>query len=151
MSGGQLGNEQLGSLILGGEPLVADCSIEQGIWRLLTDNIETPIYRRRPQSAELPCITYEVTRVEYDNWLTGKAGLARATFEFSIWSRDYDDLAEIGLSIRNVLDAFSGMAKTRVVLTALHQAEHDEIEAPDDATAKCVYCRVQEYEVLYLE
>ena len=144
-------NNEFGDIELGGEPLNEWYSIEQAISRLIKDSLATPLYRRRPQNAALPCVCYEIKESTYEKYLNGSESIAKITFEYSIFSQAYDDLASIGKALRNILDTFSGLAKNRKILQILHNSEHDEIETPDDAGQKSNYIRVQEYEVTYLE
>lgn len=125
-------------------------SIEQAITKLVSDFISVPFWRFKPQDDTLPVVVYELVRSEYDNYLVGKAGLAHSSIEFKIISRSYDEVISIAKELRTVLDGFDGTINNRTILSSLHTSEHDECEFIE-ATQKPIYCRVQEYEILYLE
>lgn len=137
-------------MVFGGEPETTH-SIEQGVCKLISDYITTPIRRNRSQDQTYPVITYDLNNVEYGKLLKRLDGTGDAEFAVTIWSTNYDDLASIGAELRDLLDDFAGMAWDRIITFSYHDKEADELQRGNDGSQRIIYGRTQFYKMQFVE
>ena len=119
----------------------------------ITALVSTRIYPRHlpRDTTTYPVLTHQLISNIHGHVLGGAAGITTATVQVDCWGLKLSDVETLAEAVRVALQGFMGSMGSVSVHFVSIENEHDQHEAPKDASETWLYRRVIDVQVKYAE